>query len=127
MFQIFVLTELYLFLSACYLLSDRQGVRILLLINLKTAIDGGKKGKLWILITGIVLVIGMCLLPMDPGPMFLGDFLPVFNIVVLLFYYVKRFSSPETRKLVNKKRDALGYATLAVALIHFLFPTAVIL
>lgn len=127
MLQVFVLTELYLFISACYLLSDRQGARILLLINLKDSIDSNKKGKLLILISGIVLLIGLCFLPMEPGPVIIGDFLPELNILILLFYYLKRFSSaPEEGRMLNKKRDALGYATLSVAVLHFLFPTAVI-
>lgn len=128
MLQIYVLTELFLVLSSFYLLSERLGARFLLLINLRNTINSNKKIKYGIIIAGLCITLGLCLLPMDPGPMVIGDFLPELNILILLLYFSRCFfSSHSVESFVNKKRDTLGYVTLCIALIHFLFPQIVLI
>lgn len=127
MLQIYLLTELYFIFSAAFILSDTYGTYFLFLINLRNFIYGNKiaKNVTWIL--GILLIIGNALLPMSPGPMLLGDFLPILNIVALMFFFIRRFPKDAGYIDIYKKYDTLGFVTLGVAFIHFIFPGFVIL
>ncbi|MGX8681647.1 MAG: hypothetical protein ACSW74_03195, partial [Spirochaetales bacterium] len=66
--------------------------------------------------------------PISPGPVILGDVLPASNIILVILYFLKNLGKNETVvEYNNGKRNALGFVTLGVALIHFLFPSIVII
>ena len=65
--------------------------------------------------------------PVNPGPMVLGDLLPAINLAVVLFYFMRKVGKTDIVDYNNEKRNALGFITLGVALIHLLFPSIVII
>jgi len=81
------------------------------------------------MVFGFLLSIALVIKPMDPGPMVLGDFIPAINILVLVFYFLKNYNKEtlSTTHFNNPKKNALGYITLGVSVIHFLFPKIVLL
>ena len=59
--------------------------------------------------------------------MVLGDLLPAINLAVVLFYFMRKLGKTDIVDYNNEKRNALGFITLGVALIHLLFPSIVII
>ena len=128
MVQCYLLSVIYLILSAGLLLVDKYGNDFLFLINLKTFYYSGKKIQLVSVSIGFLIALGLVFFPVEPGPMVIGDILPAANIVINLIYFLRHPSSAdEIVDLNNGKRNALGFITLGVALIHFLFPWIVII
>ncbi|MBP5163644.1 MAG: hypothetical protein ILP16_11815 [Spirochaetales bacterium] len=128
MIQFYLLSVVYLVLCAGLLLVDRYGTSFLFLINLKTFYNSKKAVKITYLSLGLLIALAIVFFPVSPGPIILGDILPAANIVLVLIYLLRNFSKTESiADFNNGKRNALGFITLGVALIHFLFPWIVII
>ena len=128
MIQFYLLSVVYLVLSAGLLLVDRFGASFLLLINLKTFYTSKKAIPIVWISAGLLIAAAIVFFPISPGPIVLGDMLPAAAIVLVDLYLVSRLGKTESVEDYNNgKRNALGYFTLGVALIHFLFPWIVII
>jgi len=126
--QFYLLSVVYLVLSAGLLLVDRYGTSFLFLINLKTFYNSKKAVKITFISLGFLIALAVIFFPVSPGPIILGDILPAANIVLILIYLLRNFSKAESiADFNNGKRNALGFITLGVALIHFLFPWIVVI
>ncbi|MBQ3729058.1 MAG: hypothetical protein II813_09660 [Spirochaetales bacterium] len=127
MIQFYLLSVVFLVLSAGLLLVDRYGTSFLFLINLKTFYNSKKAVKITFISLGLLIALAVIFFPVSPGPIILGDILPAANIVLVLIYLLRNFSKAESiADFNNGKRNALGFITLGVALIHFLFPWIVV-
>ena len=128
MIQFYLLSVVYLVLSAGLLLVDRFGASLLLLINLKTFYTSKKAIPfIWISI-GLLIAAALVFFPVSPGPIVLGDMLPAGAIVLVVIYLMSRVGKVESIEDYNNgKRNALGFFALGVSLIHFLFPWIVII
>ena len=127
MIQFYLLSVVFLVLSAGLLLVDRYGTSFLYLINLKTFYNSKKAVKITFISLGLLIALAVIFFPVSPGPIILGDILPAANIVLVLIYLLRNFSKAESiADFNNGKRNALGFITLGVALIHFLFPWIVV-
>lgn len=128
MIQFYLLSVVFLVLSAGLLLVDRYGTSFLFLINLKTFYNSKKAVKSTFISLGLLIALAVIFFPVSPGPIILGDILPAANIVLVLIYLLRNFSKAESiADFNNGKRNALGFITLGVALIHFLFPWIVVI
>ena len=128
MVQFYLLSVLFLILSAGLLLVDKYGTTLLFLINLKTLYTSHKVVRFAFLIIGLLIAAAITIFPISPGPVILGDVLPASNIILVSLYFLKNLGKNETVvEYNNGKRNALGFVTLGVALIHFLFPGVVII
>ena len=127
MIQFYLLSVVYLVLSAGLLLVDRYGTSFLFLINLKTFYNSKKAVKITFISLGLLIALAVIFFPVSPGPIILGDILPAANIVLVLIYLLRNFSKADSIADFNSgKRNALGFITLGVAVIHFLFPWIVV-
>lgn len=127
MIQFYLLSVVFLVLSAGLLLVDRYGTSFLFLINLKTFYNSKKAVKITFISLGLLIALAVIFFPVSPGPIILGDILPAANIVLVLIYLLRNYSKAESiADFNNGKRNALGFITLGVALIHFLFPWIVV-
>jgi hypothetical protein len=128
MVQFYLLSIVYLVISAGLLLVDKYGTEMLFLINLKTFYNSKKSIQLTYITIGFLTALGLVLFPIEPGPIVIGDILPAANIVVVLIFLIKNFGKAEdVVEFNNEKRNALGFITLGVALVHFVFPWIVII
>ena len=128
MVQFYLLSVLFLIISAGLLLVDKYGTTFLFLINLKTFYNSRKVVRVVYLSLGLLIAVAIIMFPIEPGPVVIGDILPAANIVIVLLYLLKNMGKAEDIvEYNNGKRNALGFATLGVALIHFLFPGIVII
>lgn len=127
MIQFYLLSVLYLVLASGLLLVDKYGSTVFFLINLKTFYNSKKLIQIICLSVGAVILLGVIFFPVNPGPTVLGDLLPAINLAVVLFYFVRKVGKTDIVDYNNEKRNALGFITLGVALIHLLFPSIVII
>lgn len=127
MVQFYFLSILYLVLAACLLLVDKYGSTFLFLINFKTFYNSKRMIQVISLILGALIATSIVVWPVAPGPVVLGDILPAINIIVLVLYFFRQMGREQSvADFNNGKRNALGFVTLGVALVHFLFPGVVI-
>ena len=128
MVQFYLLSVLFLVLSSGLLLVDKYGTTFLFLINLKTLYITRKAVRFSFLICGLLIAAAIVVFPISPGPVILGDVLPASNIILVILYFLKNMGKSEgVVEYNNGKRNALGFVTLGVAVIHFLFPAIVII
>ena len=127
MIQFYLLSVLYLVLASGLLLVDKYGSTVFFLINLKTFYNSKKLIQIISLSVGAVILLGVVFFPVNPGPMVLGDLLPAINLAIVIFYFMRKVGKTDIVDYNNEKRNALGFITLGVALIHLLFPSIVII
>ncbi len=127
--QVYFISVVYLVLASCLLLVDKYGPSMLFLINLQSFYRSRKEYPVIFIVLGLVVAAALVLSPMDPGPMVLGDFIPALTTLVVVFYFLRVYNS-KTDSVVSfndAKRNALGYVSLGVAALHFLFPSIVLI
>ena len=136
MIQLYLLSVAYLVIGSGFLLSDTHGIKMNFLFSLRFAFRNNRAVRLSLVIGGFLLTIGLALFPIDPGPRIIGDLLPMLNIFLLsVWYLVEALHKAEAEELITsvvgryreRTRERMGYATLVIALIHFLLPHFVLL
>ena len=148
MIQGYFLAVLYMILGSGLLLVDYYGGKLLIFIRLKNSLRTNFRTQLLLLLGGLAIVAIKILFPILPGPILIGDFIPVVVILLLVVYcltFMVRFKQKgeqavkeegrrfekemleRTEKLIEKNKRNLGFVVLACALMHFLFPQAVLL
>ena len=125
--QIFLISELYLYYCSCLILSDTWGADFYLLSVLRKKVYENKFLRITTVLLGFVLMVLNIFLPIDPGPVFLGDFIVVLNIFVDIFFFMFKFAKKDFAINLDKKYDALGYTTLGVTLVHLVFAQIILL
>ena len=127
MIQVFFLIEVFLLMSAGILLADKYGMRLLILINLRDWFYTKKTFRRFFLICGAVLSILTVVFPISPGPMIIGDLLPVITVLMDIIYFLNHSGTDcIPTEFTDKKRTRLGVFTLTVFLIHFILPSVVL-
>ncbi len=139
-FQVYFLTVTYLLIGGGVLLGDEYGGRSHLLLRLKNSVNTSKLTHLIFIIIGLFVTFWKVFLPIPPGPPLLGDLLPTLSSLVLAIYYLVRLKGlaggreekelavvKHTSSYLERNKRNLGYFMVAVALLHFLFPQAVLI
>ncbi len=133
MIQFYLVSVVYLVFSSFLLLVDSYRRRLSFMLKAKSRIRE-KPGLLnFYFILGIVIFLLLLFFPISPGPQIAGDVLPsVFSIGMAFFFrilYSERNRERSDAYLAGKKPrlKKLGFACLFVALLHFLFPSFVLL
>lgn len=127
--QVYFISVVYLVLASCLLLVDKYGPSMLFLINLQSFYRSRKQYPVIFIVIGLVVAAALVFSPMDPGPMVLGDFIPALTTLVVVFYFLRVYNSKSDSVVSfnDAKRNALGYVSLGVAVLHFLFPSIVLI
>ncbi|MFA5698904.1 MAG: hypothetical protein WC954_04115 [Sphaerochaeta sp.] len=136
MMQLYFLSVAYLIIGGAFLLADSHGLKLNILYSLRFLFRNNTAFRLTLIISGFGLTIGLALFPSDPGPRIIGDLVPMITIALLtLFYLFEHFKKPlgegglsdRIAHSVERTQERLGFATLIIALIHFLLPHFVLL
>lgn len=139
--QLYVLSIAYLLFGAGILLADSYGLSFALLLSMRYAFRTKRALRRLLIILGMLITLGLGFFPMDPGPAFLGDFIPMLNIFSLMLYYVFRSMRgleegqrndedsvlDATGRYMEKNKRNVGFLTVVVAAVHFLVPQLVLL
>jgi hypothetical protein len=139
MMQLYFLSIAYLLMGSAFLLSDTYGLSFPLLLSLRYAFRTKRIFRRILIALGLLLTIALALFPMDPGPKFLGDFIPMINILSLTVWYAfqalrgvgvmqedEQTMLGATGLYVERNKRNVGYLTLAIAIIHFIAPQLVL-
>ena len=141
MIQVYSLSVIYLLLGSGLLLSDSYGVQFPLLLSLRFYFRNAKGFRRFLVFSGILLAIALCIFPVAPGPVFLGDLIPMVNVLGLTFWYLfQAFKAMNTTsgeeensvleatgQYFEKNKRVFGYLTICIACLHFLVPVSVLL
>ncbi len=146
--QGYLLTIGYLLVGAGLLLVDFYGGRLLLLIRIRNVYRTSLKTLVLSILGGIALLIVKVFFPIPPGPALLGDLFPSAMILVLVVYFLSQLVVYHRRKgddqpidserqeedmlhrtgsFIETNKRNLGVVIVCCALLHFLFPQAVLL
>ena len=141
--QLYFITVFYLYFGSALLLVDEYGGRYLLLIRLRNMMESTKRSYVLYALLGFVLMLLNIFFPVPPGPVLLGDLLPVAGLFFLLLYALYRLAQQgkgssklklrqeevlrKTGLLLEYEKKSLGLIMVGVATLHLLFPKAVLL
>lgn len=133
MIQGYFLSCVYLVFSSLLFLVDEYREKLLFMLRIRAKLEDDKRFLSAYFYTGIVISVITLFLPIYPGPVVLGDLLvSVFTLVAAIHFKLRLSEKNALSSNLNftkiKKREVfLGYATMVVALLHFLLPSFVIL
>ncbi len=133
MIQLYLLSVAYLVFSALLLLVDSYRRKLSFMLKAKSSIRENIKRLNLYFIAGIAISMAMLFLPMSPGPMIAGDLVPSAFVLFMAFFFRILYSERNRERsdayLAGKKQKLkkLGFISLYIALIHFLFPSIVLL
>jgi len=138
--QLYLLSIAYLLLGSAFLLSDSYGLSFPLLLSLRYAFRTHPAVRRILVLSGLLLTIALALFPMDPGPMLLGDLVPMLNVFSLTLWYLyqalrgigvkqeeQQTVLDATGLYMERNKRNVGFLTMAVAIIHFIAPQLVLL
>lgn len=150
MIQFYVLALAFMLYGAAVLLADEFGEKFKILVRIQEIHFINQTFTIvMIVLTGVIGLLKL-IAPTSPGPVVVGDFLPAINLFGLALFFVfdlkrlkKENSSADeldsegilsdsdalnkVKSFYYKNKKILGYATVIVAVLHFLFPGAVLL
>ena len=152
MIQFYVLALAFMLYGSAVLLAEAHGDTYSILIRIKEVHTSSQTVTIVVIVLTAVIGILKLISPTAPGPVVIGDFLPAINLIALAVFFAfdmnrkgededvattlgsdeeTVFSDSDTLSKVQsfyyKNKKILGYVTLALALLHFLFPGAVLL
>lgn len=140
MIQLYLLSIAYLLLGSAFLLLDSYGLSFPLLLSLRYAFRTHRVVRRILVLSGLLLTIALALFPMDPGPMLLGDLVPMLNVFSLTLWYLyqalrgigvkqeeQQTVLDATGLYMERNKRNVGFLTMAVAIIHFIAPQLVLL
>lgn len=134
MLQIYFLSLAYIVLSSLLLLLDYYREPLAFLLKFRAMLRDSKRAQYFYFISGIAISVLALFFPIAPGPMILGDLLPAITVLLQAFYFLIAYSEKNRDRglvfngasLEERKRNA-GYASLVIALLHFIFPSFVLI
>lgn len=148
MIQVYVLSLLYIFLGAFFLLlEDYQGTFIFFL-DIKNNMYKSRIWQLLLLPFGLGIFAGLLLSPISPGPMFIGDLIPAIVVLALVIHYFIRTPGSgfkaKINRIIGKDRRVVidfmiisykaknfkifcGKLVLFIGFLHYFFPGLVLL
>lgn len=134
MIQAYCLSVIYLIVSALLFLVDSYRRALSPVILLKGLLIERRSALRIFMIAGLLIALFIILFPVSPGPVILGDFIPAFWIIYSAFFFHINYSAKSSEdekaptEIVSTKRmRTLGMITSAIAVIHFAFPSIVLL
>ncbi len=128
MYQIYLLSELLLFLFGCFMLLDDFGTRFPVLYSLSNILNTNRSFRLFILIIDFIVFTLMLIFPVSPGPAVFGDLFPLLGILSLEICLIYCFSGGGIKKeLPQRIKKLIGYYSLIICFVHFLIPNVILL
>lgn len=134
MIQGYVLSILFLVLSGLMFLQNKYRIQLSVFLRFSNILRERKKVLWGFFASGMVLFLVLFFFPLSPGPMVLGDLIPSLMILYDSIYFLVVYSKDENemRKAyldVKKegRRVVLGWVNIILALVHFVFPSFVLL
>lgn len=134
MIQGYVLSIIYLLLSSLMFLQNKYRLQLSFVLRFSSFLISNKKALNIFTLTGGVVFLMLILFPISPGPMVLGDLIPALVILYETLYFYIVYGKEDTKKereYINFSKEGrkvtIGWISLIVAIVHFVFPSFVLL
>ena len=134
MIQGYILSFLYLALASLMFLQNKYRLQLSFVLIFSSFLISNKKALNIFTIAGAVIVIILVFFPISPGPKVLGDLIPALMILYETLYFYIVYGKEEIKKereYINFSKEGrkvmLGWLSLIIALVHFVFPSFVLL
>ncbi len=127
MIQFYFISIIYLVITSFLHLFPFYRTELMFMISLKQALSENKKLRMISFATGLIITFFLVFFPISPGPRFLGDFIPSITVFFSSFYFLT-FDNGRVKEAVKigDKDKFIGYAVFIIALIHFIYPSGVL-
>lgn len=134
MIQGYFVSCVFLILSSLFFLQNKYRIQLSFLLRFYTLIRTNRKANSIYVIVGYLTTLVLFLLPIAPGPAVLGDFVPamltLYDTMYFHITFIRRKNEGEKDYLDLKResrRVVIGWTGIAVALVHFLLPSFILL
>lgn len=130
MMQIYPLALAYLVLSSLLHLSSAMPERLKAVYDFRIYLMKGKHRFQMFFYSGLALFLLTLFFPVYPGPMFLGDMAVAIALFFSSFALKEKGAEREEGIADPKQREKnilKGYALMAIAMLHLLFPSFIII
>ena len=115
-------------------LQNKYRLQLSFVLRFSSFLISNKKALNIFTIAGAVIVIILVFFPISPGPKVLGDLIPALMILYETLYFYIVYGKEEIKKereYINFSKEGrkvmLGWLSLIIALVHFVFPSFVLL
>ncbi|MDY5930982.1 MAG: hypothetical protein SPJ34_03020 [Candidatus Ornithospirochaeta sp.] len=134
MIQLYFLSIVYLVFSSLLLLLPEFRRELSFMLRIKAFIMESSHALDALFYSGLLLFFLMLLFPIKPGPRIIGDAIPAFFIAGEAFFFRMEYSekrkgarNPSSSEIISERRRTAGAIGIAIAAMHFLFPSIVLL
>lgn len=134
MIQGYFLSILYLIISSLMFLQNKYRLQLSFVLRFSSYLISNKKALNIFTLSGAVVFLIVLFFPITPGPMILGDLVPALMIFYETLYFYIVYGMEDTKKereYINFSKEgrkvALGWISLIIATVHFVFPSFVLL
>lgn len=126
MIQVWLVTIAYFIFTSLVLFLDEYRSVLGFMLRVKHNLIVSRRFRLFFALCGPALCLLNLLLPMDPGPMVLGDLLPALLCLVLGAYYA-RFADEDRRTYLRLSDRTCAIMLVGFTFVHFICPSLVLL
>lgn len=134
MIQFYFLSIVFLLFSSIMFLQNRYRFQLSFSLRFTEALEKNDKYLYLFSLSGVFIFLSLVFFPIDPGPVIIGDLVPALIVLYNTLYFfitnMRKKKENGSDYLIIKKegrRVFLGYLSLTVASLHFLFPSFVLL
>ena len=131
MIQLLPLRVLYLVFTSLMMLFEVFPAELSFMRVIRVKVRRVRKLRIALALSGFVLGILTLFLPIQPGPVILGDFLPSVALMLSAFHYMGKVTEEEEAPIINAywEYGSFRYAVLdlVVVALDILFPSFILL
>lgn len=126
MIQTWLLTIAYFLFTSLMLFLDEYRTALGFLLRVKHNLIVDRRFRIFFTSAGLVLCLLNILIPMDPGPVLLGDLLPALLCLFIAAYFA-RFADEDRRTYLKLSDRTCAIMLVAFTAVHFICPALVLL
>ena len=141
MIQGYILSVLYLSLSSLMFLQTKYRLQLSFVLRFSSFLVSNKNALNIFSLIGAMIFIILLFFPISPGPRILGDLIPALMVLYeTLYFFIVPLTTTQKRGREDIKKDreyinfskegrkvTLGWISMIVAIVHFAFPSFVLL
>ncbi len=134
MIQGYFLSVFYLILSAAIYFQGKYRIELSFMLRFTDELEKDRKKLFIFSALGLLTFLILIFFPQSPGPVILGDLIPALVVLyntIYFFMMIKRKEKSVRGEYLDTKRGErkiiLGYISLSLAVLHFLFPSFVLI
>lgn len=134
MIQGYLLSIFYLIFAALLLLQNKYRLQLSFFLKFSSYLKENRRYLNYFSLLGLFITLILVFFPISPGPMVLGDLIPALFILYETLYFFFTYGRDESesgKDYLDMKKEGrrinLGWCSLIIAVIHFIFPSFVLL